>query len=463
MEPSRMPNIDPDIAPGDQVPASSIGPSWQQWLGDKGLVDGLLSGCAQPNRKSESWRRSRFLQRPQAGQENGFSGFRLMNPTTPKLPRLRVGAPHSSGSADYGPSMALAVPSLPNGGLLRNAPDAYLAQTVAERLAPHAASWVVDRDVDGPLYLSYPDAQVGEAQVVRWQLEIGPGVHAFLVEEEGSHLEAFRQIAGDIIVRSGGRLDHLVVRSASPSAAHGAALGPAYGSVQLRSMRVVVEAGAQWNGCQVQLMDSARGESADDSAGNSGRALGAIERSEWNVELLGGSAEFRAICHVTDAAQAEMICRLFHRTAGGRSDTILYGLATGQAEGHFLSTVDVAEGAKGTASNQSLRTLLGSDHARFFARPELWIACDDVECHHGYATAHVDGPPMFYLRSRGIDPTHARALLTRAFLRGGLSSLAEGPMRVEAEAAIDQLFPNPFPNPLADLAGGPGDPLGDSR
>ena len=44
---------------------------------------------------------------------------------------------------------------------------------------------------------------------------------------------------------------------------------------------------------------------------------------------------------------------------------------------------------------------------------------------HGATVGRLDPVALFYLRSRGIDETQARALLTQAFLREALSPLPE--------------------------------------
>jgi len=86
------------------------------------------------------------------------------------------------------------------------------------------------------------------------------------------------------------------------------------------------------------------------------------------------------------------------------------------ARGVFQGKIIVAEGAQKTDGRQLSRALLLSDQAEMDAKPELEIYADDVACSHGCTVGDLDADTLFYLRSRGLDETEARALLLRAFI-----------------------------------------------
>jgi len=75
----------------------------------------------------------------------------------------------------------------------------------------------------------------------------------------------------------------------------------------------------------------------------------------------------------------------------------------------------VRKDAKKTDAKQTNRTLLLSDNATINAKPQLEIFADDVKCTHGATIGQLDADQLFYLRSRGIDLSSARAILTTAF------------------------------------------------
>ena len=72
-------------------------------------------------------------------------------------------------------------------------------------------------------------------------------------------------------------------------------------------------------------------------------------------------------------------------------------------------------GAARTDARQTNRNLILSDSALVDSKPQLEIHNNDVRCSHGSTTGRLDADAVFYLRSRGLSPEAARALLTYAF------------------------------------------------
>ena len=102
----------------------------------------------------------------------------------------------------------------------------------------------------------------------------------------------------------------------------------------------------------------------------------------------------------------------------------------------FQGKVIVRPDAQKTDGKQMAKALMLSEACEFDAKPELEIYADDVVCGHGATVAEIDPDMMFYLRSRGIPPDEARAMLIDSFagdvlekiederLRGALSEIA---------------------------------------
>lgn len=68
------------------------------------------------------------------------------------------------------------------------------------------------------------------------------------------------------------------------------------------------------------------------------------------------------------------------------------------------------------------QALLLEDGAEVFAKPELEIYADDVECAHGNTSGQLDQAALFYMRQRGIPTAEARAMLTEAFIAEALET-----------------------------------------
>lgn len=69
--------------------------------------------------------------------------------------------------------------------------------------------------------------------------------------------------------------------------------------------------------------------------------------------------------------------------------------------------------------------LLLENGAEVYAKPELEIYADDVECAHGNTCGALDPVQLFYMRQRGIPDAEARGLLTSAFIAEALESAPE--------------------------------------
>ncbi|MEX0596095.1 MAG: SufD family Fe-S cluster assembly protein, partial [Candidatus Paceibacterota bacterium] len=81
----------------------------------------------------------------------------------------------------------------------------------------------------------------------------------------------------------------------------------------------------------------------------------------------------------------------------------------------FNGTIIVEQDAQKTNAIQSNQSLLLSEEAQSFAKPQLKIWADDVKCTHGATAGNLDQDSLFYLRARGIPAPEAKRLLVEAF------------------------------------------------
>lgn len=94
-----------------------------------------------------------------------------------------------------------------------------------------------------------------------------------------------------------------------------------------------------------------------------------------------------------------------------------------------------------TDADMQHQALLLEDGAEVFAKPELEIYADDVECAHGNTCGALDDAQLFYLRQRGIPEIQARGLLTEAFIAEALGAADESVRDVLLAEAHDWLSP----------------------
>jgi Fe-S cluster assembly protein SufD len=109
---------------------------------------------------------------------------------------------------------------------------------------------------------------------------------------------------------------------------------------------------------------------------------------------------------------------------------------TGVFQGKFFVPRTVGQHTDADMQHQAL---LLEDGAVVFAKPELEIYADDVECAHGNTSGALDPNQLFYLRQRGIPETQARALLTEAFIAEALEDASESVHDAMLDTARDFL------------------------
>jgi len=151
----------------------------------------------------------------------------------------------------------------------------------------------------------------------------------------------------------------------------------------------------------------------------------------------GAEATLNGLFLAAGVRHVDVHTRLDHRVPHGTSRELYKGLAADRATAVFNGKVIVRAGAAKTDSRQTNHNLLLSDDATIDTKPELEIDADDVKCAHGATIGRLREEELFYLRSRGIDVSTARALLVRAFARDVTDRISIEGLRARVEAEID--------------------------
>lgn len=131
-----------------------------------------------------------------------------------------------------------------------------------------------------------------------------------------------------------------------------------------------------------------------------------------------------------------------HAKPNGSSEEVYKGILDGRARGVFNGRVKVHPDAQKTDAHQSNKNLLLSRDAEIDTKPELEIYADDVKCSHGATVGQLDEQTLYYLRSRGIGESQARALLTYGFARDILERVDLVPLRDRLTGELLARMPN---------------------
>jgi Fe-S cluster assembly protein SufD len=173
-------------------------------------------------------------------------------------------------------------------------------------------------------------------------------------------------------------------------------------------------------------------------------AGGAILRSNLRLALAGEAAACRllGLFAAEGERQVDLHTQVTHEAPATRTEQECRGIARDRGRGAFNGRIVVQPAARGADASQSIRNLLLSPLAEINARPQLEIHVDDVRCRHGATVGSLDEAQHFYLRSRGLDPAAAAALLTWAFCADLIGRLPLPELRAAMQARFAAALPD---------------------
>jgi len=165
---------------------------------------------------------------------------------------------------------------------------------------------------------------------------------------------------------------------------------------------------------------------------------GRLTRTDINSVLDGEGAEctLNGLYVAADHRHVDFHTRIDHTRPRCTSRELYKGILDGAARAVFNGKIYVHPDAQQTDAQQANRNLLLSPRAEVDTKPQLEIYADDVKCSHGATVGQLDEDAVFYLRSRGVDATTARHLLTYAFASEVVGRIADGEVRRRVEERL---------------------------
>jgi Fe-S cluster assembly protein SufD len=159
------------------------------------------------------------------------------------------------------------------------------------------------------------------------------------------------------------------------------------------------------------------GEKADYRAVNFADG-NALARHQTFLRFSGDNARghYYAAQLLRDRQHCDMTLLVDHDSVGCESRETVKAVLADKAHGVFQAKVWVRPDAQQTDGRQMAQSMMLSDEAEFYAKPELEIYADDVKCNHGATSGALDEDLLFYMRARGIPEAQARSLLIQAFV-----------------------------------------------
>lgn len=171
---------------------------------------------------------------------------------------------------------------------------------------------------------------------------------------------------------------------------------------------------------------------------------GRLSRHDLNVDLAepGAAIHLHGLYAPAGEGHVDNHTRIEHRAPHCTSREQYRGIARDKARGVFNGMIRVHKDAQKTDSEQRIANLILSPGAEINAKPELEIYADDVKCAHGATFGQLDDEALFYLRSRGLPESTARALLTWTFAHEVLQHIHQEDVRGRVTRRLLRQLPN---------------------
>lgn len=272
----------------------------------------------------------------------------------------------------------------------------------------------------------YPGEPRGATPLGAWAAELSPDEWMPIIEAGEDERPVWVRMVGDTSPTSGHARVGLVVGAGRTLNLIETYEGPAVGFTNVLIEGFVAE-GATLNRTVIQDASekAALVSTAQIKLERNGHlsqyvlALGAkLARIETHVNAEGDGAMVTLNgAYLSGAGRhADLTSVIEHKAPGGATRQLIKGVARKGGRGVFQGKIVVERAAQKTDARQHHQGLLLEDGAEIFAKPELMIHADDVQCAHGNTAGGLDERALFYMRSRGIPEAEARALLIEAFL-----------------------------------------------
>ena len=140
----------------------------------------------------------------------------------------------------------------------------------------------------------------------------------------------------------------------------------------------------------------------------------------------GAQATLNAAYFSGDGYHTDITSHVRHGAPGCTTRQLTRGAVMAGGTGVFQGKFFVPRIAgQHTDADMQHNAILLEEGATVFAKPELEIYADDVECAHGNTCGELDETALFYMRQRGIPEAEARNLLIRSFMAEAIANAGD--------------------------------------
>lgn len=140
-------------------------------------------------------------------------------------------------------------------------------------------------------------------------------------------------------------------------------------------------------------------------------------RTDYRVQLMGENCEafLNGLSMLSDKRESHTNIWMEHLVPSCRSYQLFKNVLNDFSRSGFEGKIMVRQAAQKTEAFQLNNNLLIHDHAHAASKPNLEIFADDVKASHGATVGQLDPEQLFYLKTRGLLDSEAKALLIFGF------------------------------------------------
>ncbi|MCH9631206.1 MAG: hypothetical protein S4CHLAM37_12280 [Chlamydiia bacterium] len=156
------------------------------------------------------------------------------------------------------------------------------------------------------------------------------------------------------------------------------------------------------------------------------------QRQNLEVSLLeeGADTNIKGLCFLDDKAESHAHVTVKHLEESCTSHQHFKSVQLGSSKSSFEGKIFVDQKAQKTLAYQMSSSLLLSDKAHTFCKPNLEIYADDVKASHGATISQLNENELFYLKSRGLPYKDCCNLLIKGFCKDILDDIVD-PLMIE--------------------------------
>ncbi|HEY6325091.1 MAG TPA: Fe-S cluster assembly protein SufD [Candidatus Cybelea sp.] len=165
---------------------------------------------------------------------------------------------------------------------------------------------------------------------------------------------------------------------------------------------------------------------------------GGLAAADLRVEFEhpGAHADVTGIFFPRSSQHVDVVSTVEHRAGGATSETMVKSAATERGQARFLGNIRIAPHAQGSDARLRDDALLLSTTAHVDSVPALEIGANDVKAYHGATVGAIDADQIFYMESRGIEPSAAERLIALGFFEPAIERFPTARLRDEIRAAL---------------------------